>query len=97
MRLPEGGCQPLPGAQIDIWQCDAAGVYSDVEDPGFNTLDQKFLRGYQVTDARGEARFLTIYLVGIRSEPCIFTLGFELLRLSGEASSLRPSCTFPMN
>lgn len=61
MRLSEGDCQPLAGAQVDIWQCDAAGVYSDVEDPGFNTHGQKFLRGYQVTDARGEARFLTIY------------------------------------
>lgn len=61
MRLSEGDCRPLAGAQVDIWQCDATGVYSDVKDPGFSTLGQKFLRGYQVTDARGEARFLTIY------------------------------------
>lgn len=61
MRLSEGDCRPLAGAQVDIWQCDAVGVYSDVKDPGFSTLGQKFLRGYQVTDARGEARFLTIY------------------------------------
>lgn len=61
MRLSEGDCRPLAGAQVDIWQCDAVGVYSDVKDPGFNTLGQKFLRGYQVTDAQGEARFLTIY------------------------------------
>jgi protocatechuate 3,4-dioxygenase beta subunit len=54
-------CQPLADAQVDIWHCDALGIYSDVEDPRFNTIGQKFLRGYQLTDARGEARFLTIY------------------------------------
>ena len=60
-RLNAGDCQPLQGAQVDIWHCDALGVYSDVQDPGFNTIGQKFLRGYQVTDALGEARFVTIY------------------------------------
>ena len=56
-----GGCQPLPDAQVDIWHCDALGVYSDVQDFSFNTIGQKFLRGYQVTDTRGEARFVTVY------------------------------------
>jgi protocatechuate 3,4-dioxygenase beta subunit len=60
-RLGDGDCQPLPGTQVDIWHCDALGVYSDVQDPGFNTIGQKFLRGYQITDARGEARFVTLY------------------------------------
>lgn len=61
MRLNASGCVPLPDALIDIWQCDAEGVYSDVEDPGFNTLGHKFLRGYQMTNPQGEAQFLTIY------------------------------------
>jgi protocatechuate 3,4-dioxygenase beta subunit len=60
-RLNAGDCQPLPGAQVDIWHCDALGVYSDVQDPSFNTIGRKFLRGYQVTDARGEARCVTVY------------------------------------
>ncbi len=60
-RLNAGDCQALPGAQVDIWHCDALGVYSNVRDPGFNTISQKFLRGYQVTDARGAARFVTVY------------------------------------
>jgi protocatechuate 3,4-dioxygenase beta subunit len=60
-RLGIGDCQPLPGAQVDIWHCDAQGVYSDVQDQEFNTIGQKFLRGYQITDARGEARFVTLY------------------------------------
>jgi len=60
-RLGSGDCQPLAGAQVDIWHCDALGIYSDVRDAGFNTIGQKFLRGYQITDARGEANFVTIY------------------------------------
>ncbi|HXV67572.1 MAG TPA: intradiol ring-cleavage dioxygenase [Nitrospira sp.] len=60
-RVRSEGCQPLPDAQVDVWHCDAQGVYSDVRDPGFNTIGRKFLRGYQRTDARGEVRFLTVY------------------------------------
>ena len=60
-RITSGGCEPLPGAQVDVWQCDALGIYSDVTDPGFNTAGQKFLRGYQLTDPAGEAVFRTIY------------------------------------
>jgi protocatechuate 3,4-dioxygenase beta subunit len=59
--LRAGSCAPLPGAHVDIWHCDATGVYSGVEDPGFNTVGQNFLRGYQLTDKAGEARFRTIY------------------------------------
>lgn len=54
-------CQPLAGAMVDLWQCDAMGFYSDVRDPWFNTVGRKFLRGYQMTDQTGEARFITIY------------------------------------
>ena len=46
---------------VDIWHCDAAGVYSDVTDRGFSTVGQKFLRGFQNTDANGVAKFVTIY------------------------------------
>jgi protocatechuate 3,4-dioxygenase beta subunit len=54
-------CAPLPGAQVDVWHCDALGVYSGVSDPGFDTSDQQWLRGYQLTDDRGAAEFTTIY------------------------------------
>ncbi|MGH7472077.1 MAG: intradiol ring-cleavage dioxygenase [Longimicrobiales bacterium] len=62
-RVDGSGCRPLSGAMVDVWQCDALGVYSDVRDTtvGFNTVGQKFLRGYQLTDANGAARFTTIY------------------------------------
>ena len=46
---------------VDVWHCDAAGVYSGVSDPGFDTSSQQFLRGYQVTDRSGRAQFTTIY------------------------------------
>jgi len=60
-RLARGACAPLPGAMVDLWHCDAVGVYSDVQDPGGATLGKKFLRGYQTTDGDGLARFTTIY------------------------------------
>lgn len=54
-------CLPLANAIVDIWHCDAQGIYSDVEDRNFNTVGKKFLRGYQVTDRNGSVRFITIY------------------------------------
>lgn len=51
----------LSGAMVDVWHCDALGVYSEVADPGFDTSGQKFLRGFQLSDADGIARFQTIY------------------------------------
>lgn len=52
-RLADTRCQPLPGVQVDIWQCDHLGVYSDAQDPT--------LRGFQVTDAQGRVHFMTIF------------------------------------
>jgi protocatechuate 3,4-dioxygenase beta subunit len=52
------GCTQLAGATVDVWHCDAAGMYSDSSG---NTAGKKFLRGHQVTDANGAARFTTIY------------------------------------
>ena len=60
-QVSGGACAPLSGAVVDVWQCDAAGVYSDVRDGGSNTTGKKFLRGYQVTDANGVAQFTAIY------------------------------------
>jgi protocatechuate 3,4-dioxygenase beta subunit len=60
-QITSGSCTALEGAQVDVWHCDATGIYSDVSDPGFNTSSQKFLRGYQLTDANGLAGFTTIY------------------------------------
>ncbi len=58
-QMGSAGCTPLAGAMVDIWHCDALGVYSDFQAEG--TAGKMFLRGYQVTDANGVAQFTTIY------------------------------------
>src|SRR5918993_3342967 len=56
------GCRPLSGALVDVWQCDAIGVYSGVNDSGSHSREAKnFLRGYQVTESDGSTQFITIY------------------------------------
>lgn len=60
-RLDSSACTVFPGMTVDVWHCDAQGVYSDVTDPDFNTVGQQFLRGYQITDDSGVAEFTTIY------------------------------------
>jgi protocatechuate 3,4-dioxygenase beta subunit len=62
-RVSGSSCSSLSGALVDVWQCDALGVYSDVRDVniGFDTRGKKFLRGYQTTDGNGIAEFLTVY------------------------------------
>jgi protocatechuate 3,4-dioxygenase beta subunit len=46
---------------VHLWQCDANGRYSDVGGWSESTAGQKFLRGFQTTDAAGTATFTTIY------------------------------------
>ena len=60
-RIEERSCNPLVGAIVDVWHCDAMGIYSDVRDAGFDTRGKKFLRGYQVSNSSGLAEFMTIY------------------------------------
>jgi protocatechuate 3,4-dioxygenase beta subunit len=55
------GCAPLAGANVEIWQCDASGNYSEYAQPGYNGTGETFLRGLQTTDANGQATFSTIY------------------------------------
>jgi protocatechuate 3,4-dioxygenase beta subunit len=58
-QVAASGCGPLAGALVDVWHCDASGLYSDVA--AQRTGGQAFLRGYQLSDANGSARFTTIY------------------------------------
>ena len=58
-QVDGASCVPLAGAIVDVWHCDATGVYSDVSAQGSTGHD--FLRGYQKTDASGAAAFTTIY------------------------------------
>jgi protocatechuate 3,4-dioxygenase beta subunit len=70
-------CTPIKGAVVDIWHCDATGIYSGFQQastgaspgggpgsPGGNagpTDHATFLRGIQLTNAQGVAEFKTIY------------------------------------
>jgi protocatechuate 3,4-dioxygenase beta subunit len=51
-------CALVKNAAVEIWHCDALGVYSGAvaNNPGTN-----FLRGIQRTNAKGVATFATIY------------------------------------
>jgi protocatechuate 3,4-dioxygenase beta subunit len=62
-RVADSACTPLTGAYLDVWHCDASGTYSDVSGNGNGSggAGHKFLRGYQITDASGVAKFQTIY------------------------------------
>ena len=51
-------CRPVKGAAVDIWHCDAAGVYSGF---GQGAGNRTFMRGIQRTDATGLAVFQTVY------------------------------------
>jgi protocatechuate 3,4-dioxygenase beta subunit len=54
-----GSCIPLRAAKLDIWHANSQGLYSDI--PSIGTEGKKYLRGYQITDNNGIARFTTIY------------------------------------
>jgi protocatechuate 3,4-dioxygenase beta subunit len=57
VKVADGeSCEAIEDAAVDIWHCDADGVYSGVQgDSG------TFLRGIQMTDAGGDAGFQTIF------------------------------------
>jgi len=55
------GCSPVTGANVEIWQCDAEGHYSQYSQPGYNGQSETFLRGIQTTDNNGRVTFTTIY------------------------------------
>src|SRR4051794_22624064 len=53
--LDASSCKPIPKALVEIWHCDAGGVYSGVQGNNGN-----FLRGGQRAGSRGRVRFETI-------------------------------------
>ena len=52
------GGNPLAGAAIYLWHCDAEGGYSLYSD---GVAEENYLRGVQEVDADGNVRFTTIY------------------------------------
>jgi hypothetical protein len=57
--VDSGSCTPIEGVAVDIWHCDAVGVYSGFSREG--TAGETYLRGVRLTDADGVASFRTIY------------------------------------
>jgi protocatechuate 3,4-dioxygenase beta subunit len=56
---------PLQNARVDIWHCNAAGIYSGYagqgDDRQTSALGKTFLRGHHPTDAQGLVTFRTVY------------------------------------
>jgi protocatechuate 3,4-dioxygenase beta subunit len=52
-------CEPIRDAAVDVWHCDALGVYSG--EPSEGSEGEAYLRGIQLTDGNGLAQFATIY------------------------------------
>ncbi|MAQ86386.1 MAG: protocatechuate dioxygenase [Maritimibacter sp.] len=64
MQVVDATCTPLPGARVDVWHCDAQGVYSSfggAEAGQSSATGETFLRGTQRADATGLVEFDTIY------------------------------------
>jgi protocatechuate 3,4-dioxygenase beta subunit len=63
--IEAGSCAAMRGARVDIWHCDARGLYSAFPGQGdhrnIDETSKTFLRGTQMTDAAGWAEFGTIY------------------------------------
>jgi protocatechuate 3,4-dioxygenase beta subunit len=62
-----GTCEPIENAVVDIWHCDATGLYSGFESastggPGGGRTDEEtYLRGAQATNEDGIVQFRTVY------------------------------------
>jgi len=59
-------CAVVPGARVDIWHCNKDGYYSGYANQnGYlgikSYVGKTWLRGYQVADANGKVKFITIY------------------------------------
>lgn len=54
-------CAFVKDATVEIWHCDAAGLYSEYSQPGYDGTGTTFLRGLQVTGSAGQVTFKTVY------------------------------------
>lgn len=67
LQVVDQACRPIAGARVDVWHCDAAGLYSNYAGQGDNraqpisTIGESFLRGSQLADDAGVATFKSIY------------------------------------
>ena len=53
-------CEPVSDVYVEIWHCNATGVYSGVDSPQ-GGLNSTWLRGIQLTDEDGVAQFESVF------------------------------------
>ena len=65
LQVVDASCVAMPGARVDIWHCDATGVYSGYagqgDDGSVDTSGETFMRGTQFADANGIVEFESVY------------------------------------
>ncbi len=63
LQIVDSSCKPIAGARVDIWHCNAVGLYSGYANQtgGVDTTGKTFLRGTQFASASGIVEFETIY------------------------------------
>ncbi len=63
LQIVDGTCKPIAGARVDIWHCNAVGLYSGYPNQtgGVDTTGETFLRGTQFAGESGIVEFQTIY------------------------------------
>ncbi|KAJ6088532.1 hypothetical protein N7486_009793 [Penicillium sp. IBT 16267x] len=65
--LDTNTCEPLPNIYMDLWHCNATGVYSGIQASGNGdssdaaNLDATFLRGIQASNSDGVVQFESIF------------------------------------
>lgn len=63
--IDNGSCAPIKNVRVGVWHCDAGGIYSGYPKQGdhrnFSAVGKQYLRGTQLTDAKGLVTFNTIY------------------------------------
>lgn len=65
LQVVDQTCQAMEGARVDVWHCDATGLYSGYagqgEDGNADTTGETFMRGTLFSDGNGLVEFLTVY------------------------------------
>src|SRR3954464_138012 len=79
--------RPVEGALVEIWQCDAQGIYDHPRQPGRERRDLAF-QGYgrMLVDAEGRYRFRTLKRVAYpgRAPPLHFKVATAVSRLTSQ-------------
>ena len=63
LQVVDEKCRPIENARVDIWHCDATGLYSGYTGQlgGTDTSGEAFMRGTLFADSDGVVEFATIY------------------------------------